>query len=193
MAKLNEHIDHSAAVTDRPWMEGSASEKYWGKRVKPKPPDLGRPFWIHPLLQLLLVLLVVLVSCFIYLSNRPRLRLLDNPPAAFAAPLPAWDAQRRDGERRLARAYWDCAVKVIQWKYGYGSELPPYPPDEFQILASSAPTSTTSGDSEARTFYWQRLHDVWPYAWKKVYGWDTTWLTKLVNQVQKAVTEKVGP
>jgi len=35
-------------------------------------------------------------------------------------------------EEKIARAYWECAVDTIQWKYGYSDSLPQDPPSEFR-------------------------------------------------------------
>ena len=115
----------------------------------------------------------MLLSLFVYRSTRPQMRLPAEPPANFLVGRPDWSAKRREAEQRLARAYWDCAVTVVQWRYAYGSILPPTPPAEFRVDAGTLPKAAAA--PESRDYYWQRLREVWPVAWKEVYGWETGW------------------
>ena len=144
-----------------------------GNRVDlPKPQQRrkeGAGLWLIPLF-----FPVLLLSLFVYHSTRPRMRLTSDPPAQFLVARPEWDAKRREAEQRLARAFWDCAVKVIQRRYNYGSILPPTPPAEFRIDLRALPKGAAA-PPESRDYYWKRLRVVWPVAWKKVYGWDADW------------------
>jgi hypothetical protein len=76
-------------------------------------------------------------------------------------------------EEKIARAYWDCAVKQVQWKYGYASRLPDDPPPEFSISASEiGPVAT---DEAVRRHYWQQLRANWNIssAWKSQFEWSS--------------------
>ena len=75
-------------------------------------------------------------------------------------------------EEKIARAYWECVVNQVQWKYAYGYRLPASPPAEFTINGVA--------DSDSRARYWRRLQQVWylPTSWKKDYEWDTSWATQ---------------
>src|SRR5579863_9550290 len=44
--------------------------------------------------------------------------------------------EKRISEQKIAQAYWDCAVKEVQWKYGYAHRLPDDPPAEFRLSAA---------------------------------------------------------
>ena len=75
-------------------------------------------------------------------SFRSEFRLQSEMPIEFSmAPYRRKSALRK----RIAAAYWECAVKQIQWRYGYAHRLPDEPPAEFSVSASEAgrpPTMT---------------------------------------------------
>ena len=145
--------------------------------------------WTFATLWLILIVpLAILASLFVYRSLRPRLRLRDDPPSEFVAARPEWGNRRRQAEQVLARAYWDCAVNVIQWHYYHGSDLPPTAPEVFQIEVGALPDGVTA-PKEARDFYWQRLRNVWlqPESWKEIYGWDDEWFFTLLRDLQSRV------
>src|SRR5439155_2487152 len=101
---------------------------------------------------------------------------------------PGWDAKRRAGEERLARAYWDRAVRFVQWKYQFGAKLPEEPLPEFNVAEVSLPGRLSKIDAQSRIQYWRRLRLVWPLpeAWEKSYEWNSQWLWKdLVNKTTK--------
>lgn len=116
-------------------------------------------------------------ALFIYASTRPTARLSPDMPRGFVDPLRHASARQRASEERVAQAYWDCVVTLIQWKYTYGSELPDDPPDDFEIGALAG--ATPKADQGSRVRYWHRLQKLWnsPDAWVTWRGWSTRWLT----------------
>jgi hypothetical protein len=125
----------------------------------------------------LVAMITTLVLIFIVLSVNPIRQLLPDPPAEFFGQRPDWTARRRVTEERLARAYWEWAVRNLQAKYRFGVELPADPPVGFQVEGAAGAPSL-NGDSEARIRYWGRLRRVWtlPQAWRKSYVWSTKWI-----------------
>lgn len=121
--------------------------------------------------------IIILVSGVIaYASFRSESRLRADMPVEFFDPARVPE-QRRNTEVLIARAYWDCAMKLIQWKYGYAHRLPEQPPAEFSIAAMRA--GRVVNDAAEREFYWRRLRSVWgnSAAWEKKYEWSTIALT----------------
>jgi hypothetical protein len=130
-----------------------------------------------------LLVLVVPAGLFIYASTRPLMRLQADMPREFF--LKSHDEPtRRVAAEDVARAYWDCAVTVIQWKYSYGSGLPENPPDDFQ--PTGANLGLIANDPVLRAMYWQRLRKVWalPGVWKRTQVWSTAWA---VDPIKNAV------
>ena len=80
---------------------------------------------------------------------------------------------KRAREEKIAKAYWDCAVKQVQWKYGYASRLPDDPPPEFGI--SSSDVGSVAKDEAVRRHYWLQLRATWHVsaAWKTEYLWSS--------------------
>jgi hypothetical protein len=115
--------------------------------------------------------IIVFVVCLVtYASFRSELRLRPDMPVEF------FDGSRippakRASEEKIAKAYWDCAVKQVQWKYGYAHRLPDEPPAEFSV--SSDEIGPAANNDAVRQRYWQRLREVWnvPSAWKTRYEW----------------------
>jgi hypothetical protein len=118
-----------------------------------------------------IVVLVLGVAAYASFRSEFRLRA-DMPPEFFESS--SVPVQRRHAEQLIAKAYWDCAVKQIQWKYGYAHRLPEEPPQEFSV----APGRQGSEGAE-REFYWRRLRSAWgnSSAWEKKYEWNTISLT----------------
>jgi hypothetical protein len=121
------------------------------------------------------VIPLLAVGLIVYTSYRPKFRLRLDMPPTFVDLSGSSPAQKRVAEELLARAYWDCAVTEIQWKYSR-AYLPPSPPPEFNV--TSEDSTVTAGDPDARARYWQKLQDVWylPNTWEKSYEWDLGWL-----------------
>ncbi|HKS75884.1 MAG TPA: hypothetical protein VJQ82_21910 [Terriglobales bacterium] len=116
-----------------------------------------------------IVLVTLVLGAVAYAAFQPRFHLREDMPVEFfdaSAP----PAQRKANEQKVAQMYWDCAVKEIQWKYGYAHRLPDTPPPEFAITGPSA------DDQAIRERYWQKVRMVWnlPSAWKTDYGLDMT-------------------
>ena len=116
-----------------------------------------------------LVLLVLVVVA--YAAFQPRFHLRGEMPVEFFDPSGPRGSKKID-QRNLAEAYWGCAVKEIQWKYGYAHRLPEDPPVEFFL--SSAQVGPEGDDATMRLHYWQKLRMVWnlPSAWETDYGFD---------------------
>ena len=136
-------------------------------------------------MQKLIIFVVLLVAAglFAMQSVSPIYRLRPVMPPEFVDAPNSWPAEKRAEEERLARAYWDCAVNVIQWRYGYGYRLPQDPPSDFTITS----LGEASADPVIRARYWLMLQRVWyvPDNWTKSYRWDTRWVTDWVDSLRK--------
>jgi len=121
------------------------------------------------------VIPLLAVGLIAYMSYRPKFRLRLDMPPAFVDVSSSPPTQKQVPEEVLARAYWDCAVTEIQWKYSR-AYLPPSPPLEFN--ATSGESGAIASDPGARARYWQKLQEVWylPSTWTKSYEWDLGWL-----------------
>lgn len=129
------------------------------------------------------LILLLPLGIFIAISIRPIWRLRVDAPAEFLQPDPAWNARRRAQEEELARGYWKSAVGTIQWEYGFGSNLPAGPPQDFRIEESSPQMAGLEQDQATRARYWAKFRQVWllPQTWERSYGWDTSWVGKSVT------------
>lgn len=134
---------------------------------------------------IIFLVLLVLVGLFAEASFRPIYRLRATMPMEFLDARSSSPAEKRAAEERIARAYWDCAVNVIQWKYGYGYRLPQDPPSDF--IVTSQDLEEASKDSATRAHYWLMLQRVWyvPDNWTKNYQWDKRWLSDWVDSVRR--------
>jgi hypothetical protein len=142
-------------------------------------PALRAAVWLIPVAPILL---------FAILSVRPVIHLRADPPAEFMAARPDLNAMQRATEERLARAYWSSAIKYVQSKYEFGTNLPNEPVPEFKLEATGPRGGKSKSDSDTRTRYWQRLRQVWiqPQAWQKSYVWDTGWIDATLTALQRA-------
>ena len=117
-----------------------------------------------------------------YASIRSEYRLRSAMPIEFfdAAHV---TAGKQAGDEKVAKAYWNCAVTEVQWKYGYAHRLPDEPPEEFSVTAEQA--GSAANDSVLRERYWQKLRNVWGVStvWHKQYEWNTDTLR---NSLQSA-------
>jgi hypothetical protein len=122
-------------------------------------------------------ILIIAAGFLAYASFQPRFRLRTALPREFIDESSSWPAEKRVSEEKVARAYWNCAVTQIQWKYGYGHRLPQDLPPEFAV--STEELGPTAGDPATRARYWRKLQQVWylPSIWEKAYGWDLTSIT----------------
>jgi len=101
-----------------------------------------------------IVIPLVVLGLIGYMSYRPKFRLRVDMPPAFVDASSALSAAKRVPEEQIARAYWDCAVTEIQWKYSR-TYLPPTLPlnllsqaktrsQSLQIPAPKPATGTNS-------------------------------------------------
>jgi len=103
--------------------------------------------------------IVAIVLCaLIFASLRTEFRLKSDMPVLFFDPSHLPPAKRA-AEETIARAYWNCAVNEIQWRYAYGSRLPEEPPREFVISVQQA--GAAARDDAMRHLAWQSLRQVW--------------------------------
>ncbi len=139
-----------------------------------------------------LAVVAAVVGLLAYASFHPEFHLRPQMPVEFfdASKVPQ---PQRAAEERIARAYWNCAVNDVQWKYGYARRLPDEPPPEF---AGSAVELASATDSVTRARYWQRLRDVWGISsiWNEHYEFDASsvktsvqsagqWLERLMRRI----------
>src|SRR5438270_5589661 len=98
--------------------------------------------------------LIIAAGLLAYASFQPKFRLRTALPREFIDESSSWPGEKRVSEEKVARAYWNCAVTQIQWKYGYGHRLPQDLPLEFAV-------------------------QVWylPSIWEKDDGWDVLSIT----------------
>ena len=115
-----------------------------------------------------IIIAALVLAAIAYGASRSEFRLRPDMPVEF------FDGsnlvpQKRASERRIAQAYWDSAVKQVQWKYGYGSRLPMDPTPDFSVSAGEI--GPTANDEAVRRHYWQQLRVTWNLsgAWKTQY------------------------
>jgi hypothetical protein len=119
-----------------------------------------------------------LVCGFAFFSTRPTLRLQAEPPAEFRDT--TMSKRQQHVEEELSRAYWTCAVNVIQKTYRFGTALPAQAPPDFSIQPQDAAKVRSKAYLEAsRQRYWRKLQQVWnnPRVWVQTYQWNTDWLS----------------
>lgn len=115
------------------------------------------------------VLLFVIV--FAAPSLKSVVHLNSSPPADYlalhASTLP---------KTQVARAYWDVAVRVIQWKYNRTTVLPEQTPADFTLSADGEKFSAE--DRASRVAYWKKLREEWlrPENWRTTYSFDLSWI-----------------
>ena len=120
---------------------------------------------------------VLAVGFLMFVSFNTTIQVRKDMPREFVAASSSWPAQKQAAENKIAAAYWDCVVKNIQWKYGYGYTLPQNPPDDFTV---SVPGGT---DPEVRARYWQKLRSVWYLSstWEKTHDISFEWMSNPVE------------
>jgi len=131
-----------------------------------------------------LLILVLLAGLFAFLSYRPKFQINKQVPVEFLSSSEPEPRARTAAEERMAKAYWDCVVNNIQWKYNYGSRLPQDAPPEFIVIRSDLGANAADGETRAR--YWRKLQQVWylPSTWKKEYVWDASWTTRWIETLK---------
>ncbi len=141
--------------------------------------------WVIPVAPILVI---------VALSIRPVTYLRTDPPTEFFAGLPDSPTAQRATEERIGRAYWDSAVRYVQPKYGFGSDLPDQPLPEFRVEETRARGKSSKSDSDIRERYWRNLRQVWtlPQAWEKSYMWDTGWIDTTLAIVQRVGRQLLG-
>jgi hypothetical protein len=122
----------------------------------------------------ILAIVVMVLSIVVYASFRSEYRLREKMPTEFFDPASV-PAKRRAAEQAIAQAYWDCAVRQIQWKYGYARRLPDEVPADFVALRDSPGTA----DPVTREHYWRRLRSTWTVSsvWEEKYELNRISLT----------------
>jgi hypothetical protein len=125
----------------------------------------------HRKYDIVIVIALVLLG-IAYGSFSSEFRLRSDMPVEFfdGSRLPP---AKRASEEKVAAAYWACAVKQVQWKYGYASRLPDDPPPEFSV--SSSAVGPVANDEAVRRQYWLKLRATWNTAgaWKTQYQWSS--------------------
>jgi hypothetical protein len=120
----------------------------------------------------IIVVIGLVLAVVAYGASRSEFRLRPDMPVEFfdGSRLPP---VKRASEEKIAKAYWDCAVKQVQWKYGYASRLPDDPPPEFSVSASEI--GPIAKDEAVRRHYWQQLRATWNIssAWKNQFEWSS--------------------
>jgi hypothetical protein len=118
------------------------------------------------------IIVMLVLTALAYASFTSEFRLKENMPTEFFDPSQLPRAKRTP-EEKIAKAYWACAVKQVQWKYGYASRLPDDPPPEFGL--SSTDVGSVAKDEVTRRHYWQQLRSVWHVqtAWSNEYVWSS--------------------
>ena len=118
------------------------------------------------------VIVALVLAVIAYGSFRSEFRLRSDMPIEFfdSSRLPQ---AKRAAEEKIAKAYWSCAVKQVQWKYGYAQLLPDEPPLEFSV--STSEIGPVARDEAVRRRYWQQLRATWNVsgAWKTEYDWNS--------------------
>jgi len=104
-----------------------------------------------------------------------------------------WDAKRRASEKRLALAYWELAVRFVQWRYPYGESLPASLPTEFNLEGKDLRRDGLAVSAATNARYWQRLRQVWdlPQTWQRSYEWNTGWGRTALDAFQQSVLRLV--
>jgi len=134
-----------------------------------------------------------LILVGIYASALPVIRLRAEPPAGFFDKRPDWSAKARTREEQLARAYWERAVRNVQAKYKFGTNLPDEPPAEFTVEEKGLSGSSPKIDPAARARYWGKLRQVWvlPEAWEKSSGWNMAWIRSALQSAYSKAEQLV--
>jgi hypothetical protein len=120
----------------------------------------------------IVIIVTLVLAALAYASFSSEFRLQANMPAEFFDGSHLLSAKRA-AEEKIAKAYWDAAVKQVQWKYGYASRLPDDPPPEFGV--SSSEVGPVAKDETVRRHYWLQLRATWHVAsaWKTEYVWSS--------------------
>src|SRR5579863_8992501 len=120
----------------------------------------------------IIIIIGLVLAAVAYGASRTEYRLQPDMPREFfdsSTDPPA----RRAAEQKIAAAYWNCAVKEVQWKYGYSSRLPEEPLPDFSVSANEF--GSAAKDESIRRHYWSQLRTIWNLssAWKTEYQWSS--------------------
>lgn len=120
------------------------------------------------------------------------MKLQGDVPPQFLDGSPAARPSHRASEERVAQAYWNCAVTLIQWKHTYGTPLPENPPDDFRIDAKTYGADAAGEASRLR--YWNKLREAWllPECWRQSREWSVAWLTEPVSKAANGLSDYFG-
>ena len=142
-------------------------------------------FMSRPFEKVLIV--AAIAGFFVIISLRPAYQLRGDMPEDFIEVPGSGAPEKQAAEEKIARAYWDCAVKVIQWEYGFGQTLPPQPPVDFRITKNDSEIDAV--EAAGRAHYWLRLQKVWyaPSIWKRNFEWDFSWVHRPVELGLQAI------
>lgn len=134
----------------------------------------------------------MVIVFFLYMSYQRTFRLSPEAPVEFLSESASLPKQKRLQEEKIARAYWQCAVGNIQWKYRYGDRLPEQAPAEFLVTDPSLGPRATSAETRLR--YWRKLAQVWylPSSWSRGYQWDFGWPLSWAEGALQWTREHVG-
>jgi hypothetical protein len=118
------------------------------------------------------VIVALVLAVIAYGASRTEYRLQPEMPREFFDSS-RFPAAKRASEQKIAAAYWSCAVREVQWKYGYASRLPDEPPAVFSVPASEF--GPAAQDEILRRHYWSQLRSTWNIssAWKTEYQWSS--------------------
>lgn len=116
----------------------------------------------------IVVILGIVLLILSFASFRSEFRLRSEMPVEFFDATHA-PREKRSSEEKIAQAYWECAVKEVQWKYGYARRLPDDPPAEFAL--STPDIGPIAKDQEVRRYYWQKLRMTWNVS----SAWNNRW------------------
>lgn len=121
-----------------------------------------------------IAIVIFVLAVLAIASFRSEFRLRSAmPPEFFDGKRVA--AEKGVPEERIARAYWNCAVTQVQWKYGYAHRLPEQPVEEFKLNA--AELGSIAQDEVARRYYWRQLRT----SWDVTSVWETKWSFSFVT------------
>jgi hypothetical protein len=109
----------------------------------------------------LFLLMVASVLGLSLSTTHAVIQLQNDPPTEFIDDNPSYNAKRRAREEEVAQAFWRTAVMDLQERYPFGSQLPFDPPEEFQVDKKYAPTGGAKALADMRSFYWDKLRDMW--------------------------------
>ena len=97
-------------------------------------------------------------------------------------------------EKSSWRAYWERAVRDVQAKYKFGTNLPDEPSGEFKVEEKGLSGGSPKVDPAARARYWGKLHQVWvlPETWEKSFRWNIDWIRSALRSAYSKAKELVA-